>query len=148
MEKDWKLLIENRFQKNYRKNSRKNPIFWKSRFSSKIFGKSKTRNFLENRDFRRKFRVFDFAKIFDENLDFSKNVEIFLKSVRYFFEIRFSIKSFQYFSMIFFLNRSRIVWIIQKWRLEVPKTQRGRVSEQNVKVYRIIKRILILPRKC
>ena len=34
--------------------------------------------------------------------------------------------------MILFLNRFRIFRLIQKRRLEVPRTQRGRVSERNV----------------
>ena len=36
--------------------------------------------------------------------------------------------------MILFLNRFRIFRLIQKRRLEVPRTQRGRVSERNVEV--------------
>ena len=85
------------------------------------------------------FRDFDFRKIFDEKSRIFEKCQKNLKSVRYFFEIGFSIKSFWYFSMIFFLNRSRIFWTIQKWGLEVPRMQRGRVSERNVTVYRVIK---------
>ena len=36
--------------------------------------------------------------------------------------------------MNFFLNRFRIFWLVQKRKLEVPRTQRGRVSERNVEV--------------
>ena len=39
-----------------------------------------------------------------------------------------------FFCLIFFLNRFRTSWKSQKWRLEVPRMQRGRVSERNVEV--------------
>ena len=83
--------------------------FWKISKNPKIFQfKSNYRN----------FRIFRFSKIFGKAWFFKKNSKIFRSR----FQNRFSIKNFQYFFMIFFLNRYRIFWRIQKWRLEVPRT--------------------------
>ena len=111
MEKDWKFLIENRFwNRKIRKIFNSNPII-------KIF------------------RFFDFSKNFRKkwknrkNLDFFEIFEKFpisiLKSI---FDQKFSI-----FFHDLFLNRYRINWRSLTWRLEVLRTQCGRVKNRNVR---------------
>ena len=110
-------------------------------FRPKIFENRNLENFW-NRHFRRKFRFLIFEKI-------STKISIFQKMSKnsekcpIFFWNRVFDQKFSIFFDDLFLNRSRIVWIIQIWRLEVPKTQRGRVSERNVEAYSLIKMFYI-----
>ena len=122
------------FFENFPKN-RKIEIFIEN------FRKIEISKIFENRDFRWKFRFFDFSK------NFQKMSKIFWKLPLFFWNRVFD----QKFSIFFddlFLNRSRIFWAIQKWSLEMPRMQRGCVSERNVTAYRLIKSFLILSRKC
>ena len=135
MEKDWNFLIENRFQNRDRKffdffqKFRKNQDFSIFHFFPKIFWKISIEIQL--------FSIFDFSKIFEKNEKIEKIEKIlifskFSKIFRSRFRNRFSIKNFQSFSMIFFLNRYRINWRSLTWRLEVLRTQCGRVKNRNV----------------
>ena len=123
--KKWKILIENRFQNFDRK------FLWKF---SKILKKSRfSKNLEKSENFSIQIKLWkcsDFS-IFRKSW-FFRNFRNFSKNSRSRFQNRFSIKNFQPFSMIFFLNRFYFFRSIQKWRLEVHRTQRGRVSERNV----------------
>ena len=66
------------------------------------FSENRNLENFRNRDFRRKFRFFDFRKFFDENLDFSKNVEIFLKVADIFLKLVFDQKFSIFFDDLFF----------------------------------------------
>ena len=85
-------------------------------------GAENVRNFFKIEIFAEIFGKIEKSRFSKKNVNFEKfSVEI-LKSI---FDQKFSI-----FFHDFFLNRFRILWIIQKWSLEVPRTQRGRVSER------------------
>ena len=118
MQKDWKFLIENRFSRKKIENFGK---YWKI---SKI---SKNRRKFQLKSNFFDFSIFRFFEIFGIFQNFRKFSKIFRNFFGKYFQNRFSIKSFQCFSMNFFLNRFRISWGIQKWRLEMRRVQRGRV---------------------
>ena len=119
------------FEKNLNFFSQKSEIFSKNlNFFQKIWT-----FFKKIWTFWKKYETFSKKrKLFEKIWNDFENFEMFLKNFRAKFWNLFSIKSFQYFCLIFFLNRFRISWKIQKWRLEVPRMQRGRVSERNVEV--------------
>ena len=126
MEKYEKLLIEKRFWnfdreifENFENRKFSLAFQWKIE-NFENFRKSKIRKFLKFWVFHWKYNgIFRFSKI-------SENV-------RSKFRNRFSIKSVWSFLMIFFLKCFKNSWRFQKWRLEVLRTQCGRISERNVR---------------
>ena len=74
--------------------------------------------------------------IFKSKIEFENIFEHFPKIFKKFqikiFVTDFRSKIIHFLIYNFFLNRFRNFWRIQKWRLEVPSRQRGRVSERNV----------------
>ena len=103
-------------------------------FDRKSISKSRSeisenvRKYSGNLDFHWKFWKIEKSKI---SKNFQKILEFWLHILKSIFYQKFSL-----FFYDFFLNRFRIFWIIQKWKLEVPRTRCGRVSERNVEVGR------------
>ena len=86
------------------------------------------------------FEIFWKPKMLIISMVIISKIKIFEKWPTFFvIEISKSIfsKSFQCFSLNFFLNLFKNSWKVQKWRLYIPKKSYARVSEENVTVVSI-----------